>query len=141
MMAFSPARAFFDYFRFDESYISATDQGRIFFPEGELKWRRADDLMRVVYLGKQAPPDGLEDYSPEMEGLKPEKSEFILWGVRTEKENEWIEQQVPHRFAYPVAGKKFARGRVALVVENWLDPAGMARFSRYHSLKELPGGE
>lgn len=141
LMAFSPVRAYFDLFRFDESLLYATDQGRVFSPEGELRWRHLASQKRVVYLGHKAPPAGLVDYSWEMEKLTSQKSELILWGIRTEMEDEWIEQQVPHRFAYPVSGKNFPRGRVALVVADWLDSSGLARFSRYHSLKEMPGGE
>lgn len=141
LMAFSPDKAYFNLFQFDETFFMKIDQGRIFSPEGELKWRRLGDLMRVVYLGGVVLPFGLEDYSAEMEGLIPEQKEFILWGERTEKEDEWIEQQVPHRFHYPVSGKNYSRGRVALVMEFWMDSAGMAKFGRYHSLKEIPGGE
>lgn len=141
LMAFSPVHAYFNYFSFEESFLAMTDQGRIFSPEGELKWCRIGGKIRVVCLGNQSPPAGLVDHSSEMEGLRLEKSEFVLWGIRTELEDEWIEQEVPHRFSYPLSGGNFARGRVALVVENWLDSGGLARFSRYHSLKEIPGGE
>lgn len=143
LMAFSPSNAYFDLFRFDESFLLTTDQGRIFSPEGELRWRRLSAQVRVVYLGNVSPPVGLIDCSSKTKGLVSKESEVILWGKRTKLEgkwiNEWLEQQVPHRFVYPVSGKDTDHGRVVLVVENWLDSAGLARFSRYKSLKETSG--
>jgi len=140
LSAFSPAEARFDFFHFDENFLSAADSGRIFFPDGELKWRKLGDSFRVVFLGKAPSPPGLVDFSSELAGLTAVKSEYFLWGERTEKEQEWIEQQVPHRFSYPLLGQKFSRGRIALVVEEWIDIAALPRFSRYHSIKETPGG-
>lgn len=139
IMAFSPARAVFEIFNMDESFLAATDQGRIFSPAGELKWRRIDAGMRAVYLGTQVPPGGLNDCSSEMKGLNPKLAEYVLWGERTNIKDEWIEQQVPHRFVYPVSGKEYPYGRVALVVENWHDSTEFIRFSRYHNIKEIPG--
>ncbi|MDA3898207.1 MAG: CRISPR-associated protein Csx19 [Desulfobacteraceae bacterium] len=139
MMAFSPAESFFEKFKLDELYLKTTDQGRIFWDGGELKWRRVDGQMRVVYLGKDTPPEGLDDFSDEMKELDDKPDELILWGIRTDTEPEWIEQQVPQRFAYPVSGNQYSRGRVAVVVENWLDSSGIVRLSRYQSLKEISG--
>ncbi len=138
LMAFSPSTAYFDFFHFDKKLLALTDQGRIFFPEGELKWRLCENQIRTVYMGYDHPPGGLVDYSSKMEGLKPEISELILWGTRTDLENEWIEQRVPHRFVYPVTSRNYYRGRVALVIENWKDSSGLVKFSRYHSIKEIP---
>lgn len=123
LMTFSPAQAYFVPFRFDESYLIGTDQGRIFSPQGELRWRRIGDKMRVVYLGDK-PPEGLEDHSTEMSGLKSEQSRFILWRIGIAKKAAWIFKQFPE-------------GQVSLVVERWLDSSGLARFSRYHSLKAI----
>ncbi|OQX24702.1 MAG: hypothetical protein BWK80_19380 [Desulfobacteraceae bacterium IS3] len=123
LMTFSPAQAYFLPFRFNESYLIGTDQGRIFSPQGELKWRRVGDKMRVVYLGDK-PPDGLEDYSTKMSDLKSEQSCFILWRIGIAKKAAWIY-------------KEFPDGQVAIVVEKWLDLYGSARFSRYHSLKAI----
>ncbi|WP_435550716.1 type III-D CRISPR-associated protein Csx19 [Desulfobacterium sp. N47] len=139
MMAFSPAETVFAKFKLDEPFLKETDQGRIFWTGGELKWRCVDGQIRVVYLGTEAPPDGLDDHSHEMSGLVNKPEELILWGVRSDKKPEWIEQQVPQRFVYPVKGVKYSRGRVALVVENWLDESEITHYSRYQSLKEIPG--
>ena len=138
LLAFSPARALFEILNTDESFFKYTDQGRVFSPEGELKWRRIRDKMRVVFLGEVAPPEGLEDRSSELSDLKV-VSELILWGERTDTKNEWIEQQVPHRFQYPVFTTRYNRGRAAIIIENWNDVFGFPQFSRYHSLKEMPG--
>lgn len=141
LMAFSPAEARLQQFTSpDGSFLSRTDQGRIFSPEGELRWRRLSDEMRTVYLG-DSPPGGLPDCSAELDGLAPAIRQLLLWGVRTETDNEWLEQQVPHRFVYPVESARFARGRVALKVEDWKDSARISRFSRYHSIVEVEGGE
>ena len=129
----------FDFFRFNEGLFKASDQGRVFWPKGELKWRRTEKAMRVVYLGTDPSPITLADYSQNLDGLTTQNEELVLWGVRTNHENEWIEQQVPHRFNYPVFGQVFSRGRVCLIVEHWVDSAGMRLFSRYHSVKEIEG--
>lgn len=140
LMAFLPdgyqLKPMEDVDRFPEN----TEQGRIFWPDGELQWRCLEEGMRLVYLGEKKPVDGLDDYSRKLDGLKREMDEFFLWGIRVDRTNEWIEQQVPQRFAYPLPENSFSRGRVKLVVEKWLDNAGFARFSRYHSLKETKGG-
>lgn len=80
LLAFSPAQALFERLNTDESFFKNTDQGRVFSPEGELKWRRIRDKMRVVFLGDVAPPEGLEDRSSELSDLKNDLSELILWG-------------------------------------------------------------
>ena len=142
-MATTPAATRFDKFTFDEPFFLQSDGGRIFWPTGELKWRKMDgDSLRTVYLGDDAPPAGLENFSEELEALpetNPVAGRFILWGARTNKENEWIEQQVPHRFEYPMQTSKYSRGRVALKTENWVDRSGCVRFSRYCDIEEIEG--
>jgi hypothetical protein len=138
LIAFSPAQSYFALYKFDQKFLSQTDHGRIFAPDGELKWRRLNNQIRVVYLGAKVPPPGLVDYSSKLEKLTTNKSELILWGTRHDTKHEWIEQQVPHRFNYPVSSNEYPRGRVAIVVENWTDSAGFISFSRYYSIKEIP---
>jgi hypothetical protein len=139
ILAFSPAQALFMTWDLDPSFLETTEQGRIFSAEGELKWRRINDRLRVVYLGEGPPLEELEDRSSELANLERHNSELILWGERNDLMNEWIEQQVPHRFCYPLRTTNYSRGRAAIMVENWTDAFGFARFSRYHSLKEIPG--
>lgn len=146
LMAFYPDSFKFKTIGSDNVLSSDTEEGRIFWPEGELRWRKIEQGMRVVYIGDDTPPLDLDNFSTEMDGLQPEKEEFFLWGIRTDKnkeedDDEWIEQQVPHRFVYPVSGEEYSRGRVKLIVEKWVDNSGFARFSRYHSLEECKGGE
>jgi AAA15 family ATPase/GTPase len=138
LIAFSPGKSYFGLYQFDQKFLSQTDHGRIFSPDGELKWRRLSSQIRVVYLGAKVPPSGLVDYSSKLEKLTTSKSELILWGTRHDTKDEWIEQQVPHRFIYPVSSNEYSRGRVAIVVENWMDSAGFISFSRYYSIKEIP---
>jgi len=138
LMAFSPAEARLEVFTLDESFLERTDQGRIFSPQGELKWRRVNGMVRAVYLG-ESPPAGLEDRSPLLEGLSPTLEERFLWGVRHDLDKEWIELEACHRFRYPVTTEEHSRGRLALVTELWEDSAGVPRFGRYRALKEVPG--
>jgi len=139
LIAFSPAEARLSLFQFDETFFSKTVQGRIFAPDGEFQWRRIDGLMRAVYLGEGPALANFKDNSSELIKLKPQYPECFLWGRYYDPTGEWIEQQVPHRFKYPVAGNRFTNGRVVLITEAWADFAGMVRFQRYHSLKETPG--
>jgi hypothetical protein len=138
--AFSLGRAVFDEFVFDKAFLASTDSGRIFSPSAELRWRAMNGVVRTVFLGDMAAPQGLEDFTFELENLVRELDECFLWGERTEKEPEWIEQQAPHRFKYPILDCQFPKGRILLVIEKWVDSAGLARFSRYHSIRETPGG-
>ncbi len=139
LLAFSPGRAIFDPLDLDESFFKATDQGRIFSPEGELKWRLVNDQIRLVFLGDIAPPEGLIDRSSELENLVKDSAELIFWGEWRDSTRAWIEQQVPHRFQYPISLKNYSRGRAAIVIENWNDAFGFPRFSRYYCLKEISG--
>lgn len=141
LMAFSPAEAVLD--RFDPELLDRmgpTDQGRVFGPSGELRWRDLYGTFRVVYLGEGPGPQGLEDFSGELAGVSPVTRTLFLWGERTDTENEWLEQQVPHRFRYPIEGTEYSRGRAALEVEDWVDAAGLPQFSRYRDLVEVKGG-
>lgn len=140
LLAFSPAQVIFNMFTLDEPFFMASDQGRVFSSEAELKWRRVEERMHVVYLGNVPPPEGLQDHSQNIAQLTAIYSELILWGERTDTKNEWIEQQVPHRYHYSIRTSQYVRGRVAVIVEAWVDPFGVAHFSRYHSIKEIPGG-
>ncbi len=137
VMAFSPAQAILMPYVPQEALFDATDQGRLFSPAGELKWRRINGSIRAVYLG--TPPAGLAltDYSHLLQGLQPQQRQLLLWGVRTDLQAEWLEQQVPQRFTYPISTSRNPRGRVALLVEDWLDEQGWPHFSRYHSLREI----
>lgn len=139
VMAFTPVSWRFDAAPVDAAFIASTVEGRIFSPAGELRWRMVDGRCRAVFLGEGPAPLPMGDHSSQLEGLTPRLDTLILWGVRTGLEDEWLEQQVPQRFAYPVATKAHQRGRVAVVVELWEDDAGIAHFSRYHSIKEISG--
>ncbi len=139
-IVFYPDRFIFEKSALEKIVLEKSAQGRIFSPESELQWRRMGEKLRLVYLGESLPPEGLENCSKELDQLERETGEFFLWGVLTEKENRWIEQQVPVEFKYPVTENQYPRGRIKLVVEKWIDASGDARFSRYHSLKETKGG-
>jgi len=137
VMYFKPDEAGFKKFDGDVDAFIDSDEGRLFSSGGELRWMKMDGMFRVVYLGIEPFESGLEDCSNMLEPLKPDYSRIYLWGERTDQENEWIEQKVPHRFVYPLDKKPIARGRVQLIVEDWRDKNGIARFSRYHSIEEV----
>lgn len=141
VVAFSPARAVFDDHEGQREFAASSEQGRVFCDTGELKWRRVGELYRVVYLGAEPRVQGLDDHSRHLEGLRTEREALLLWGVRTDLEHEWIEQQVPQRFRYPIKGGSEPRGRVAIVVERWVEQSGLPRFSRYCGIKEVRGDE
>ena len=130
LLAFTAAEARFAPYRYDAGFLSQTDQGRIFGPSGELRWRQLATGLRVVYLGLSGVPEGLVSYCEHLQHLRRAKRRLLLWGVRTDLENEWLEQQIPHRLVYPLDTAVQRRGRVALVVEDWCDTAGIPRFSR-----------
>jgi len=138
-MIFSPAEAKLDLFHFDETLFSESMQGRLFSPEGELRWRRIDGYMRTVYLGVGPAFELFEDCSDELTGLKRQIEEHFLWGKYYDPTEEWIEQQVPHRFKYPLEGGRHPNGRVKLLTEAWSDVTDQTMFQRYYDLKETPG--
>lgn len=137
-ICFTPAKALIDHFSFDRNYLEPSIEGRIFSKTGELRWKKMDDdCMRTVFLGQEFQGSWLDDASKELTGLTCETEEILLWGIKTEGKHEWIEQQTPVFFDYPVNGTQFLRGRVVLVVEKWLNDACQPLFCRYHSLKEI----
>lgn len=142
LLAFSTADWKFEPFNVcDSSWLKETTEGRIFSPAGELRWRRFNDQFRIVYLGEEIIHTGLDDCSRELETLKPSIKGLYLWGVRSDLEQEWLEQQVPQRFNYPLNSTQINRGRVQILVEQWCDTmTGIPCFCRYHSIKEVTGG-
>lgn len=139
LLAFSMNRFWFEPMNDQAEYLMETDQGRIFSPQGELKWRLVDKNYQLVYLGENGPSEFVEDYSHELQGLTLFTKSLFLWGERTNLEREWIEQQVPHRFDYPVKTNIHKKGRIKLLIQEWQNNAGAPCFSRYHSLQEVKG--
>uniref|UniRef100_A0A7C4RSL1 TIGR03984 family CRISPR-associated protein n=1 Tax=Desulfatirhabdium butyrativorans TaxID=340467 RepID=A0A7C4RSL1_9BACT len=142
LMAYTPAEAIFTKYsgNMNDRFWIQVEEGRIFSPDGELRWRKIDGEMRTVYLG-ESPVENtcLQDKSHFLEGLCPRYTKFFLWGKRTDLEPEWIEQQIPRRIQYPIDTRQFHRGRVMLVVEQWVDAFGLPRFVRYHHVMETEG--
>jgi hypothetical protein len=141
LMAFTPSEYLFEKYVYDKNFLSQTEQGKIFSPDGELRWRKIESNVRVVYIGNSI-PDKLEANKIDLsQKMKPAKRQLLLWGIRTNRENEWLEQKVPHRFDYPVDTAEFEKGRTALIIEDWIDSDGQRQFSRYHSIIEVKGDE
>jgi hypothetical protein len=138
VMALAAAQAWFAYLHEVPEEALTAEQGRIFHQGGELRWRVVDDQVRAVYLGADA-LDGLTDASEMLEGLARRERILLLWGERTDLEPEWRERQVPHVFRYPFHGGALSRGRLGVVIEEWVDSAGLVRFARYVDVRELEG--
>ncbi len=119
--------------------LTKSTAGRLFAPEGELRWRNIPALgqscWRVVFLGNTdwVGTEQLANHSDMLNGLHPHKDGFFLWGQQTGvTPNEWIELRIPHRFRYPVPGNP---NRVKAVVEQWKDDTGELHFVRLCGLE------
>lgn len=143
VIAFTLEHAYFQDFKFNDKLFGQTTEGRIFSEEGEIKWRRLGEKLRVVYLGTGVPPQNLINYTSELDNLVKEEdlAHFILWGRRYVKDgfrtNEWIEHQVPHRFTYPFVKNDSVNNRIGIRVENWVNNVKETKFSRYHNITEI----
>jgi len=62
----------------------------------------------------------MEDCSGQLEGLVRKTRDIYLLGVRSDLEQEWLEQQVPQRFSYPLDG-----GAIQRAVYPWCWKSGM----------------
>ena len=132
----------FDWFNSQIESIVKSYSGRIFSEDGELKWRKLGNIYRAVFMGSMdLISDKLTDFSMELKDLRKTERGYILWGERQIKKEEWIEQIVPHRFKYPLSGKKVERGRVKVIVEEWFDSTNKIIFSRFKRLEEIRGDE
>ncbi len=121
-----------------EEVVRRSYAGRVFAPDGELRWRvipaLGENCCRIVFLGTADwCPEALNDYSHKLAGMTRETKSYILWGQQTDvTPGEWIELRIPHRFQYPIDGNP--RG-VRLVTEHWRDASGQPHFIRYCDLK------
>lgn len=124
------------------SCLSNSTAGRLFAPDGELRWRVIPALgnarWRTTFLG-----DGdwagaaLEDCSDRLQGLAPKQLRYFLWGQQTAATpGEWIELRIPHRFRYPVDNGN--PRHVLAVAEQWCDAVGEPHFQRLCDLEPAP---
>lgn len=138
MIIETPEQVVFTWFKASLIPFADCTRGRIFHTKGELKWRQIDGCYRSVFLGREDwVGDILDDAADELEGLLPENGEMVLWGMRTDLTNEWIEQSVPHRFNYPFEGGSIPYGRLKLITENWHDSLGHLVLTRFLDLQEM----
>ncbi len=118
--------------------LTKSTSGRLFAPEGELRWRTIPALggscWRVVFLGNvDWVGTALEDYSDTLNNLHPHQDSFYLWGQQTPAApDEWIELRIPHRFKYPIVGSST---RVQVIIEQWSDDTGEPHFVRLCNLE------
>lgn len=118
--------------------LAKSTAGRLFAPEGELRWRTipvlGESCWRTVFLGNDDwVGTALNDHSDCLSGLQPHNDNFFLWGQQTPSTlGEWVELRIPHRFHYPVPGNP---NRVKILVEQWSDDTGTPHFFRLCDLK------
>ena len=118
--------------------VIKSTSGRLFAPEGELRWRTipalGDSCWRVTFLGNvDWVGTALADYSDSLSNLHPHRDSFYLWGQQTPTApEEWIELRIPHRFQYPIVGSST---RVQVIIEQWSDDTGEPHFVRLCHLK------
>ena len=124
--------------------LTKSTAGRLFAPEGELRWRTipvlGESCWRVVFLGNTDwVGTALDDHSDSLNDLQPHQDSFFLWGQQTDATpGEWIELRIPHRFCYPVIGNP---NRVKVVVEQWKDDTGEPHFVRLCDLEPYEEGK
>lgn len=122
--------------------LSRSTAGRLFAPDGELRWRVIPSLgetcWRAVFLGTSDWVGGvLQDNSGLLAGLRPRRDRYFLWGRQTRTTpGEWVELRIPHRFRYPVAGNPRS---VSAVVEQWCDDVDEPHFLRLCDLEPAQG--
>ncbi len=123
------------------SCLSRSTAGRLFAPDGELRWRvipaLGDACWRTTFLGDvDWTGAALEDCSDRLRGLEPKQERYFLWGQQTTvTPGEWIELRIPHRFRYPVDGNPRL---VMAVAEQWCDEIGEPHFLRLFDLEPAP---
>lgn len=113
--------------------------GRVFAPNGELKWRLlpalGDRPYRTVFLGGDWPSNRLRaiPLRDELQSLSRAEAIYPLWGQQTARTpGEWIDLRIPHRLRYPVdAPPPNGKRVIAKVrVEIWSDASGQPQFIR-----------
>lgn len=121
-----------------DACLPRSTAGRLFAPEGELRWRTihalGESCWRTVFLGTTDWVEtALENQSHVLEQLEPSHDSFFLWGQQTEETpDEWIEMRIPHRFRYPVTDNA---ARVKVIIERWTDHTGEPHFVRLCDLE------
>lgn len=122
--------------------LPRAEDGRLFSPNGELRWRRISHgdrtVWRTIYLGQSDWIGDRLSSRSELNDLQLEshRTSYFLWGQRTGPGDgtgiaEWIELSIPHRFRWPLQEDQPPGTRVMLEVEQWTDPAGQMHFQRF----------
>lgn len=107
------------------------ERGRVFDEQGELRWRKLEpDRYRVVYLGEDAGPAGMEDCTAELAGLERREFEVVLWGSYVARRGAFLDQSIQADLRYPLEAPK-ARQRAKLKGWHYVGADGAVAFSRY----------
>ena len=75
--------------------MSRSTAGRLFAPDGELRWRVIPALgeacWRTIFLGRADwTGAALEDRSEYLRGLQPWRERFFLWGQQSKASLDWV---------------------------------------------------
>lgn len=121
----------------DVEAIAAWPAGRIFGPQGELRWQREDGITHVVLVSERGAPP--LPFTGAMATTEVETAATVvyLWGNGIGN-GVWQEQRLPDPLRYPVRGEGAGR-RVLLQMRRYRETArmddGTIDFVRYVGLE------
>lgn len=113
-----------------DGYLDAWDEGRVFSPHAEVRWRRMGASFSLLLLTEDEGtlPSGWQILAGPWMATRHEPSEgVLLWGNRQDGWPHWIEVRIPRPLVYPVS-KTTGRVRVGWV--DYRDQQGTPRFVR-----------
>ncbi len=121
-------------------------RGRIFSPDGELRWEVQQDGCHVYYAGSSKDVSSyLEHLSEQFEVSEPQG--FYLWGELLSKDDlkmmglagleaQYLETKIPRLFNYPITSA--AKKRCILNMVCFSNPDNLIpQYFRLHSLEEV----
>lgn len=106
-----------------EREIGETEQGRLFWKGGEIRWKRQEDEFRVVFLGEDAEPLGLPDKTEDL------KREGLDRGATF-----WADLEGGHLFGRSMSVKLPEERRWSLQIAEYRRKDRSLCFSRYCDL-------
>jgi len=135
--------------------LAGYTSGRIFQMDGELRWEKQGDSMRIVYLGSEKYVPVLQEYglreNAELDKLAPQEEVkyYYLFGERLKSEDlrkmggiarpgDFAQVRIPHLLRYPV--RPDSGSYVRLVVREYVDTTtGQTALFRFQSLEAVEG--
>lgn len=114
--------------------ISAYDEGRVFAPIAELRWRWTSNGHCATLLLTEDPsrvPDAWQRLGSSWQAHSAEKP-IALWGARQEGWSYWVEVRLPRPLVYPVAK---TTGDVCISWIAYRDTQDTTRFIRFKEVQ------